>query len=204
MSDVSSWKEVKTKMWARVKDIEKEIPGYDYSETHHMIVTDDKVKDMFILELRKSKKTLFNVLETAYEQQKEGMTKDLHKLRDDVDIFLDEVKVKHPVKWPESIPQEFLEKIVTHDSDILKELPKLNAKLEEIAKLLLDIEKERAGAVPYDREQADRLHRNVSEAKKLADGLVRLFKERELLINLKHLRREHDYEELRGGMETTY
>ena len=198
----SAWNETKTKMWARVKEIEKLIPSYEYSSPHHVSHTDDKVKDLILSELRSSKKLLFNILETAFEQQKEGMAKDIHKIRDDIDIFLDEVKIRHPIKWPESIPQEFLEKIVVHDSEIVREIPKLNSRLEEIGKMLLDIEKERPGAVPYDREQSARLHANVSEIKKLVDELVRLFKEREMLINLKHIRREREYEGVRREMET--
>src|SRR4030067_1951439 len=112
----SSWKEVKTKMWARIKEIEKLIPSYDYSEKHSMMATDEKMTDIIHQELRTSKKLLFNILEGAYEQQKEGLTNDLQKIRDEVDVFLDGVKIKH-VKWPETIPEEFLEKIVVHASE---------------------------------------------------------------------------------------
>jgi hypothetical protein len=202
MPESPSWNETKTKMWARVKEIEKLIPSYEYSGPHHVSHTDDMVKDIIVGELRASKKLLFNILETAYEQQKEGMIKDLHKIRDDIDIFLDEVKIRHPIKWPESIPQEFLEKIVIHDSEIIREIPKLNSRLEEVGKMLLDIEKERAGAVPFDREQTAKLHSRISEVKKLADELVKLFKEREMLINLKHIRHEREYEDVRREMET--
>ena len=200
MSD--SWKEVKVKMWARIKELEKAIPAYEYSEAHNVNATDEKVKEIFLKELRESKKSLFYMLESAYEQQKEGMTRDVLKLRDDIDIFLDEVKIKHTIKWPEDIPLEFLEKIVIHDSDIIKELPKLNQKLEEAGKILMDLEKERPGAVPFDREQEDKLHSRLSEAKRLADELVKLFKEREMLLNLRHIRREREYDDMRREMET--
>ena len=200
--DSSAWKDVKTKLWARVKEIEKDIPSYDYSEVHHMTATDDKVKDLVVDELRKSKKLLFNILETAYEQQKEGLTTDLHKIRDDLDIFLDEVKVKHEVRWPQKIPEEFLEKIVAHDSEILRAIPRLNGELEDIEKHMLGMEK--PGSNLFDREQLDKLNGKTLSVKNHASEIVRLFKERELLVNLKHIHREHEYDELKPGAETTY
>lgn len=202
MPESSSWKEVKTKMWARVKEIEKEIPAYDYSEMHHMIATDDKVKDIVVDELRRSKKLLFNIMEGAYEQQKEGLTTDVHKIRDEIDIFLDEVKVKHEIKWPERIPEEFLEKIVTHDSEILRAIPKLNAELEEIHTQILSMEK--PGTSLFDREQLDKLNAKTMSVKTHAAGIIKMFKERELLLNMKHVRREQEYEDVRSGMETTF
>jgi hypothetical protein len=198
----SGWKEVKTKMWARIKEIEKEIPAYDYSEMHRMIATDDRMKDILLDELRKSKKLLFNILEVAYEQQKEGLTADLHNIRDDIDIFLDEVKVKHEIKWPEKIPEEFLEKIVAHDSEILRAIPKLNGELEEVQRQILVMEK--PGTSFFDREQLGNLNERTRSVKTHTLEIVKLFKERELLLNLKHVRREHDYEELRSGAETTF
>ena len=195
----SGWKEVKTKMWARIKEIEKVIPGYDYSEKHHMMATDEKMTDLIHQELRKSKNLLFNILEGAYEQQKEGLTNDLQKIRDELDVFLDGVKIKH-VKWPETIPEEFLEKIVVHDSELLREIPKLNSELEEIEHHILKMEK--PGTSLFDREQLDKLNARTLDIKNRVNELVRLFKERELLLNLKHVHREHEYEELRRGMET--
>jgi len=195
----SGWKEVKTKMWARIKEIEKSIPGYDYSEKHHIISTDEKMSDLVHEELRKSKKLLFNILEGSYEQQKEGLTNDLQKIRDELDIFLDSVKIKH-VKWPETIPEEFLEKIVIHDSEILREIPKLNSELEEIEKQILGMEK--PGTSLFDRELLDKLNARTLDIKNRVAELINLFKERELLLNLKHVHREDVYEELRSGMET--
>ena len=165
----SSWKEVKTKMWARIKEIEKLIPSYDYSEKHSMMATDEKMTDIIHQELRTSKKLLFNILEGAYEQQKEGLTNDLQKIRDEVDVFLDGVKIKH-VKGPDRIPEEFLEKIVTHDSEILKELPRLNSQLGEIRKLTLTMEL--PGTSLFDREQMDRLSNMTKETKEQVTGLV--------------------------------
>ncbi|HJW97416.1 MAG TPA: hypothetical protein VJ485_04610 [archaeon] len=195
------WKEVKTKMWARIKEIEKTIPSYDYSEKHHMMSTDERMTDIMHEELRKSKKLLFEIIETSYEQQKEGLTIDLQAIRDDIDIFLDGVKIKH-VKWPDRIPEEFLEKIVTHDSEILKELPRLNSQLGEIRKLTLTMEL--PGTSLFDREQMDRLSNMTKETKEQVTGLVQLFREREFLLNLKHVHREHEYEELKPGTETTF
>lgn len=195
----SAWKEVKTKMWARIKEIEKSIPSYDYSERHHIISTDEKMTDLIHDELRKSKKLLFNILEGSYEQQKEGLTNDLQKIRDDIDIFLDGVKVKH-VKWPETIPEEFLEKIVIHDSEILRDIPKLNSELEEVEKQILGMEK--PGTSLFDRELLDRLNSKTLDIKNRINELVKLFKEREMLLNLKHIHREDVYEELRSEIET--
>ena len=186
-------------MWARIKEIEKSIPNYDYSEKHRMMATDEKMTDLIHDELRKSKKLLFNILENSYEQQKEGLTNDLQKIRDDLDIFLDGVKIKH-VKWPESIPGEFMEKIVIHDSDMLREIPKLNSELEEMEKQILFMEK--PGTSLFDREVLDKLNARTLDVKNRVNLLVRLFKERELLLNLKHVHREHEYDELRDGMET--
>jgi hypothetical protein len=196
MDAQDSWKEAKTKMWARVKEIEKDVPSYDYSEQHHMMATDERIKDLMLSELRKSKKALFSVLDVSYEQQKEGLTKELQKIRDDLDIFLDHVKIKRQIKWPERMPQEFLEKIVVHDSEILRRIPSLNSCIHEIQKQVLSMEK--PGTSLFDREEMDNLNKRTKDVKRQVDDLVTLFRERELLLNLKHIHREHEYDELRG------
>jgi hypothetical protein len=197
MAESSGWKDTKAKMWARIKEIEKSIPSYDYSERHHMMATDERMTDIVHDELRKSKKLLFSILETSYERQRESLTIDLQKIRDEIDVFLDGVKIKH-VKWPESIPEDFLEKIVVHDSEMLRELPKLNSELEEIRKLLLGMD----GLDISDREQLARLNNKIMEVKGRVNGLVQIFRERDFLLNLKNLHGEHEYEETRHGMET--
>jgi predicted nuclease with TOPRIM domain len=199
MEESPGWKETKAKMWARIKEIEKYIPNYDYSERHHMMATDERMTDIIHDELRKSKKTLFSTLEVSYERQRESLVKDLKKMRDEIDAFLDRVKVKH-VKWPESIPEDFLEKIVVHDSEILRELPRLNSELEEIRKMLMSID----GQDLSDREQLTRLNNKIMDVKGRVNGLVSIFKEREMLLNLRHSHKEHDYDEVRGGAETTF
>jgi hypothetical protein len=197
MAESQGWKEVKAKMWARIKEIEKSIPNYDYSERHHMMATDERMTDIIHDELRKSKKTLFSILEASYERHREPVVKDLKKMRDEIDTFLDGVKIKH-VKWPGSIPEDFLEKIVVRDSEILRELPRLNSELEEIIKLLLGMESQ---DMP-EGEQLDRLNARTMEAKGRVESLVSAFREREMLLNLKQVRSGRDYEEPGTGMET--
>ncbi len=197
MSESQGWKETKAKMWARIKEIEKSIPSYDYSEKHRIIATDERITDIMHDELRKSKKVLFSILETSYERQRESLTTDLKKIRDEIDVFLDGVKVKH-VRWPDSIPEDFLEKIVVHDSEILRELPRLNSELGEIRKLLLGMD----GQDLSDREQLAKLNNKIMELKGRVNGLVQLFREREFLLNLKNVHTEREYEESRHGMET--
>ncbi|MEM5812547.1 MAG: hypothetical protein QW286_02400 [Candidatus Aenigmatarchaeota archaeon] len=201
MSADSEWKTVKTKMWARIKEIEKAVPNYDYSSLHSIISTDDKFTDFVLSELRKSKKILFDILENSYEQQKEMLTKDVQKIRDDIDIFLDNVKIRQ-IRWPEKIPEEFLEKIVFYDSELLREIPKMNSLLEEIEKNVLEMEK--PGTSLFDKEQLEKLNAKISNAKSQAEFLFRLFKERDLLLNLKHIHREDVYEETKSEIETRF
>ena len=199
MAESQGWKEVRAKMWARIKEIEKSIPSYDYSEKHHMMATDERMTDIVHDELRKSKKTLFSILETSYERQSDSLVKDLKKIRDEIDAFLDRMKVKH-VKWPDSMPEDFLEKIVVHDSEILRELPRVNSELEEISRMLVGMD----GQDLSDREQLARINNKIMETKGRVNGLVHLFRDRELLLNLKNVRKEGEYDEPRHGMETTF
>ena len=165
-----------------------------------MMATNEKMMEAVHLGLRESKKVLFSILNTSYEQQKEGLTKEFHKIRDNIDILLDEVKVSH-AKWPDRYPEEFLEMIIMHDSEILRGIPKLNESLKEIEKKIM------AMALPgtslSDREQLTWLQAKTDSVNKQSGHLARLLKEREMLLNVRKFHSEREYEDIRREAETS-
>ena len=68
--------------------------------------------------------------------------------------------------------------------------------------MALEMENPESGL--FDREEAGILNKKILEAKKLAEGLFRLFKEREALFELKKIHKQRVYEEMRSEFEVKF
>ncbi len=169
-----SWPEAKSKMNLEFKEIQKQIPDYDYSDNQRAIVTDEKVCDLLVGEIRELKSKMFDIIELFYELQRKE-NKDFQRMRDDLDIFSDEVKVRY-CKF-EGLTQEFLEKLIRHDFELITGLQKLNSDMDKLHKQAVKPKK------PLSTES---LQRQIND-------LVAVFKEREVICNIKEVSLSRTY-----------
>jgi hypothetical protein len=185
----SSWSRVAGKKVSAIRELNRFIPFYEYSSAESADMTNNKFCKLMTDKLRISKNVLFNIINTSYELHIKNELKDLNKIRDELDIFLDEIKVMN-LKWNEDISEKWLEKLVTHDLNLIKGSDSLAKNLEASLKKITRAKtmdtgfwKEMAKADLVIEEQLD--------------GLVRMFKEREALLSLKPLSFEKVYKAAR-------
>ncbi len=175
------------KDWARArgnrllaaKELEKIIRGYDYSDTHHAELTNSHFCKIFLDKLRVSNNILFNIINTCYEMHIEGDFKRLKKIRDELDIFVDEVKVIY-IEWNDYLSARWLEKLISHDLNLIRNSEMLAKNLESVFKKIMDQKKR-------DKKFWKKIDNSLSSIEEQLDGIVRMFREREALCSLKSL-----------------
>jgi hypothetical protein len=184
-----SWKQVKSKMSMEVEEIHKSVSDYDYSNKASAVATDEKICNMLVLSLRKAKNKLFDIINYCFETHQDGIMNYMEIIRDDIDIFSDEIKVRY-AEW--GLNQEFLEKLIRHDFELLTNLKKLNSMLDYFYKKILetDLEAERK-----------MFEKKSGEVKKLIVNLVRTFKAREAICNIREISLEKTFERIKKDLE---
>jgi hypothetical protein len=194
------WKDVRDALRSRVRRMEEHIPAYDYSEEHRALRTDEKVVALILRELRKSKGKLFDLLDTSYEMQRESLTKDLHSMRDDIDIFLDELKVRR-IKWDREMSTQTAKDIVKLDVEILNNTLLLEKEIEGLKKALLSAKKTAGG---FPENYLEGIEKRKAQAKKVARALVVAFKLRDALFGLERKTDSILVDQLRKEIEGKY
>ena len=195
---MNEWENAKTKHLSKFKELRKLIPGYEYSDSHRAELTDGKLSLLILEELRKCKNTLFDIVEISYELQLDKLTKGVQKIRDELDIFADEIKVRY-FEW-KSPPEFFLEKIIEHDHGLVKGGEKFRETLDSIRKLIMKMEK--PGGSLFDKKQLELLERKTREAEQQLDSLVRLYKERESIFKIKSISIMRTFRKLREEIKS--
>ena len=194
------WKDVRDSLRSKVKMMEEHIPLYEYSEESKALVTDEKMTSLILKELRKSKKRLFDLLDTSYEMQREFLTKDLHSMRDDIDIFLDELKVRR-LKWDRELSTQTVKEIVKLDVEILNNTLLLEKEIDELRKALIS-PKRRGRDIP--EKDLEAIERGKAQTKKVARTLVVAFKLRDALFSLERKTDSILINQLREEIEGKY
>ena len=181
------------KPWARaagkraqaIRELERLIPFYEYSSSDTAMATNDKFCKLILEKLRVSKDILFNIINTCYEMHIGGEFKEFESIRDELDIFLDEIKVLH-MRWNRGMSEKWLEKIISHDLNIIKNSDQLAKNLEILFKKIMRAEKR-------DSAFWNGMSKDTTVVEEQLDGIVRMFKEREALLNLRPLSFEKTY-----------
>ncbi len=194
------WKEVRTALRFNVRKMEEHIPFYSYSEESKALRTDEKFSSLILNELRKSKKKLFDLLDTAYEMQRENLTKDLHSLRDDIDIFLDELKARR-LRWDNELSTRTIKEVVKLDVEILNNTILLEKEIDLLRHALASAKKTRAGFLEKDMQN---IERGKEITKKIARNLVVAFKQRDAILNLEKESDSMVIEHLKKQIERKY
>jgi len=182
-----AWARAADKKRLAIKELEKLIPHYKYSDAKSAAMTNDKFCRLLLEKLRISKDTLFGIINTCYEMHIDDGNglKNLSKIRDELDIFLDEIKVIH-LKWDDGIPQKWLEDILSHDLNLIRNS-------EDIAKNLNSLFKKIISSKKRDAAFWKKISGLDFAIEEQLDGMLRMFREREALLGLKALSFEKAY-----------
>lgn len=191
MEPSKAWEDARSSHLSFVKQLEILIPGYGYGDAHQASLTDEKLCTLLVAALRKSKNRAFDIVSFIFESHvEEVLDTKFQRLRDDIDIFSDEVKVRK-LAW-QPLPRHYLEMIIKRDVTLVHNTAKLNFMLNNVCTLL-------TGYRRIDRKVFDveRISRVLEKAKELVKVLVRAFKEREAIFNIQQEDLEGAYERIR-------
>jgi len=175
----ASWSRVKITKRALFDELVKVFPRYEYSTLQMCSATDDKICEYFINKLSEAKRKAFHLLQNSYELHYEDLVPKFDHLRLDIDIFSDEIKMRYTNF--KKITEEFMEELMQHDLEIVRSLDVFLLQLDDTHDKLIATYK------PID----------VKELRRSLANIVILFKERELITNLKHVSLKRTYNRMR-------
>lgn len=187
------WNKIETSMSIEIKAIRKFLKDYGYSDDSSAVTTDEKFCSFIIEEIRKAKDTLFHVIQNAYELHEESLNKHFERLRDDLDIFSDEIKIRH-FEWSKGTAQEWMERLVKHDYRLIKNMRVLNEELREVHSVFLRVIE--LYPKKTNPENLKKVKEMINLLDKVVDNIVLTFKEREVIINLKPMSLEKTYQRM--------
>ena len=198
----SQWKKARGETLNVVKKLEKIIPDYSYQDTEASLVTDDKICSLLVDKLGKSKIHLFDLTSYLYTIHREDkINRILVGLRDSIDIFSDEIKARY-CKW-RNVPSEWLRKIIRYDRDLIKGVNKLYDDIETMKSSIFHMKRMRIHKknVEIMPEEWNKYKRQVKRIDDDLDELVRLFKEREAICNLRAISLDKTFQSIRDKLK---
>jgi len=191
---MDDWEQVKS-LAPETKKMEKLIQGYSYATKQLAVITDENVCQNIVKGIRQAKVSLFNVIELLFEIEKEEpLSKSIQILKDELDIFSDEVKARY-CDWKEQ-NTKWMIRLIKHDHEIVSGIASLNIILQNMYEELL---RGRSLLSENELEQGRlwaKLKKQLPEIEERVDKLVTLFKEREGICNLKPMSLEKTFKSI--------
>lgn len=184
---MSEWEEARESRTVKIKSISRIIPGYDYSGEESAHHTDDEFCRVMIENLRLAKGDMFNILNTAFELHKDLLLKDFEAVRDEIDVFSDEIKAR-VFRWDRTKSRKWLGMLVDRDYHILNSVNTLLKDIKALHKDLLSSTKR--------VEDMRKLDRETAKIKKALDEIVFIYKEREALCNIRDATIQEEFDEI--------
>ncbi len=197
---VRTWEQVKDEMFKEVKFMERMVSGYSYEDRHAAMLTDEKFCNVLDEKLKETKDRIFSIIELFYEIGAESMNKPLENLKTDVEIFSDEIKIRH-CEW-ELLSRKWVKKIVSHDYEMIRCLEKLNIMLEALLRKIFGLKETDIDGGGYDKETRESLEKSIKEVYSMFEKIVRKFKEREAVCNIKSISFEKIYQKIKKDINT--
>lgn len=192
-----TWKQVSSEMYAQVQALKKIIQDYSYQQKADALETDQKLCQLLISHLSESKKTIYSITDFCFSLHiAKKLMPLLDMMRDETDIFSDEIKVRR-CEW-KYISPEFLKKVIKSDLSLARGIEKLSSGLERLYKIIIRESKTqkrtRQGYIPPEfwaevKETLQSLRQSLRE-------LVILFKEREVICNIHPLTLERTFKKI--------
>lgn len=192
-----AWKEISGKMHPKVEALKKAIPGYSYQNRNNSLLTDERLCALFVKSLSDAKKSLYSISDLLFSlHTKEELIPLTTVMRDELDIFSDEVKIRH-CEFRDPVPST-LSKIITHDLALLNGLKKMNSNITTLSRGILAETKRKKSRPDFWKN----VRKALLQIRKQIRELVILFKEREALCNIHPITLERTFkaiqQEIRG------
>ncbi len=181
------WESVQRDLSSMVADLSAALKTYSYADDAAR-ATDEQLAAFLMAQLRAAKHRLLPAMDRAfalaglqpghagYHQFEHAAT----LLRDDLDIFSDEVKLRG-FSWS-ALEPDWLKMLVRKDHELLQGCRKLVAAVEQLD---ADLGKADATVLAADAGFWPALAAHVGKARQLLSELVRTFKERDNICNLR-------------------
>ena len=184
----SAWSLAERDVSSLIADLGAHIHGYSYADEGRARATDERVSLLLIGELRDTKHALFPLVDRAYKLSSrgaEGYHDFEHRarlLRDDLDILSDEIKMRN-FSWTDIEP-DWLKMLVRKDHELLAAMRKLQDSVLQLGIDLSHAERPEATSLA-DKGFWPALAAHTDHCRSLLGEVVKLFKERENICNLK-------------------
>lgn len=188
---MTHWNEAAESRSQKVELLEGLVPGYNYSHEDMAHRTDERLCKLLVYNIGEAKKSMFHILQTAFELHRELLLRDFERLRDELDIFSDEIKAR-AFEWDKNKPQEWMERLIDHDYRIVTGLGRLKADIKALEKAFLA-----SGEAPRELKRLDSLIKPIDRE---IEELVMMFKEREAICNIKDTSLDKTFEAIRSRL----
>lgn len=186
----NAWEDARSAQLTRAKAVEKNIPGYSYSDKTQASRSHERLKLFIAEKLSKSKNRIRDLLSFLYQLQQEAIGGKFKVLEDDIDIFSDEVKVS-PFKW-KRMSVRFYEHLIERDYFLIKGVKRLNHFLKKLSQEVVSYKQ-----VDDKEFDLDMIKEAREGARKQLRELIILFKEREALFEVEGRDLEEVFQEVR-------
>lgn len=134
---MGGWSKIESKYAKEISNLKKLVDVYDYSDKNAKI-TDKKIRDLTVFQLREIKTIMSNLMLVAYNETDDA-SKELKRVRDDIDLAIGEVGDLDYWKFPEQ--EDFIEKVVKADLVILNNMGLLQKTAKTIHSQVINAEK---------------------------------------------------------------
>ena len=193
------WEQVKSSA-SETSKMEKLVKGYSYVDESSATATDGKVCQIIIDRIRGAKNILFNIIEFLYEiEKKRPVSRHMQKLKDELDIFSDEVKVRY-CSW-KGLNLKWTIELIRHDLDLLNGLDMLNTHLQRLYESLLSDKSLLNESGPSEELLFKKMENRLCGIESRMDEMVKLFKEREGIVNLRPLSLEKTFKQIQERID---
>ena len=188
---MAGWDEAAGSRTLKLESLEKLIPGYSYSSRDLAYRTDEFFCRTMVANLRVAKNDMFNILNTAFELHRELLLKDFESLRDEIDVFSDEIRAR-AFKWDSAKSQKWLGRLIDYDYRLLTGLGNLLNGIKSLHKEFLSSK----GRL----KETKKLDAHTKNLTKILDGLVVMFKERDTVCNIREAGLDDDFGDIKGDI----
>ena len=185
----NAWKEVKLMHTSFLKEVEKTIPGYSYADKAKAFSTNQKLGEHMVSVLRNAKAKLFEIVEFLYEVQSEKVSGHFEKYRNELDHLSDRIKVRH-FEW-HNLPEEFLDRVVALDKEMLKTAGTITSIIEEIYRLSVGFQR-----VDHKVFDVKGIEKASKKLEKTIRDITLAFEKRSALLDIREADLEADYDRI--------
>ncbi|MCK4747127.1 MAG: hypothetical protein KAT15_08835 [Bacteroidales bacterium] len=174
-----SWEQASKSRGGEIQHMKKLIPYYSYEDQSKAVMTDRKLCEVLRSDLIKSKVFFSDAVDWMYKNKTDS--RHFERLKDDFDILLDEIEIKQNT-WDERIPQEFLERVIVYDWNLMQKAWQLEQDLDILIKYLQkSVEKSEEEKLP------DKIRISIDVVHEKVDSITKMFKEREVAFEINNL-----------------